>query len=428
MTDHSDERVSAGSPGPAADDDAQFESLYDVVAYVTKIQGGVLVEDPYPAFAELRAAAGVHRGSVAELLGVPQTHTQRPDTQHYSAFSFTANDVALRDNETFSSAYYEGGATRMFGRSILEMVGAEHRRYRALVAPGFLPRRRQWWIDRWIQSLVDAAVTTIVARGRAELNADLCARIPLTTITESFGLSRQEAWSFRRLYGDPAIGHDTPEGRRAAGAVTAMLERVIEDRRRSPRDDIISMLVESEYEEDGETQLLTDPEIQAFARLILAAGSGTTWRQLGMLLVALLRQPETLDALRQDRSLLPLAIEEAVRWEPTDTIFRRLVTRDVTLDGVDVPAGVVLELDLGAANRDPARWEEPDRFDIHRPRRPHLGFAGGPHTCLGRHVAVAEMTVAMDAVLDRLPGLRLAQEHEPPGSSGWNTAGRRPST
>ena len=123
--------------------------------------------------------------------------------------------------------------------------------------------------------------------------------------------------------------------------------------------------------------------------------------------------------MRDDRTLLRQAVDEAVRLEPTDPIFRRLVTRDVTLAGVDIPAGAVIEMNLGAANRDPARWDDPERFDVRREPKPHLGFAGGPHVCLGMHVARAEMLVAMDAVLDRLPNIRFdpdvpdAADHRP---------------
>ena len=149
------------------------------------------------------------------------------------------------------------------------------------------------------------------------------------------------------------------------------------------------MLVESEIEEDGERHLLTDDEIYGFARLILTAGSGTTWRQLGILLVALLHDPALLDAVRDDRELLRRAVDEAVRWEPTDPIFRRLVMEDVDLCGVKVPEGAVVEMVLGAANRDPERWDDPERFDPYRDPKPNLGFAGGPHVCLGMHVARA---------------------------------------
>jgi cytochrome P450 len=385
----------------------RLQELYDVEKHVMAVDGGVLVEDPYPALAELRAQAPVHKGSVRELLGYgPGGLNARLEAPVYSALSFEANDIALRENLVFSSTFYAGLVTQMFGRSILEMVGQEHRRYRALVQPAFTPKRAQWWIDRWIDSIVDEAVSAFEGRGHAELNAELCARIPLQTITASFGLTREEALDFREGAGEAMAG-DMNELMARRERSTAVLKRVIADRRRDPQDDLITLLVQSEIEEDGERHLLSDDEILGFARLILTAGSGTTWRQLGILLVALLREPALLDAVREDRELLRRAIDEVVRWEPTDPIFRRLVTEDTELCGVAIPAGCVVEMVLGAANRDPARWDDPDRFDPYRAPKPNLGFAGGPHVCLGMHVARAEMWVAMNAVLDRLPNLRL---------------------
>ena len=237
-------------------------------------------------------------------------------------------------------------------------------------------------------------------------------RIPIQTITSSFGLTREEALDFRTGAGE-GMARDPESAMAAHERTTAMLHRVIEARRAEPQDDVITMLVESELEEDGERHLLTDDEIYGFARLILTAGSGTTWRQLGILLVALLHDPPLLDAVRDDRELLRRAIDEVMRWEPTDPIFRRLVTEDVELCGVAIPAGAVVEMALGAANRDPDRWDEPERFDPYRVPKPNLGFAGGPHVCLGMHVARAEMFVAMNAVLDRLPNVRIDPEAPP---------------
>jgi cytochrome P450 len=400
----------------SASERERFADLYDVERHVMATDGGILVEDPYPAFAALLEQAPVHEGSVRELLGYPRGGLSLlRDGPTFTAMSYEANDRVLRENEVFSSTFYAGLTTAMFGRSILEMVGEEHRRHRALVQGAFSPKRAEWWIDRWITTLVDEAISAIEDAGSAELNAELCARIPLQTITASFGLTRQEAFDFREGAegGSMQANADPVAAAARHERTTAMLRRVIEDRREHPQDDLITMLVETELDEGDERHLLTDDEIYGFARLILTAGSGTTWRQLGILLVALLHQPELLDAVRADRDLLRRAIDEAVRWEPTDPIFRRLVTEDVTLCGVELPAGAIVEMNLGAANHDPTRWDQPERFDPYRAAKPHLGFAGGPHVCLGMHVARAEMWVAMNAVLDRLPNLRLDPDAPP---------------
>jgi cytochrome P450 len=157
--------------------------------------------------------------------------------------------------------------------------------------------------------------------------------------------------------------------------------------------------------------------------LLLAAGSGTTWKQMGTTFTALLQRPELLEAVRVDRQLLRPVIEEALRWMPTDPMFSRWVTADTELAGVKVPAGSLVHLAIGAANRDPARWDRPDEFDPARKLRPSLAFGQGSHICLGMHVARAEMNVAISALLDRLPNLRLDPDAEPPRFVGMYERG-----
>ena len=184
------------------------------------------------------------------------------------------------------------------------------------------------------------------------------------------------------------------------------------------------MLVEAEVaDEDGLTHRLTDAEIFSFALILLTAGSGTTWKQMGITLAALLQRPTALQAVREDRRLLRAAVEEALRWMPTDPMFSRWVTRDTEINGIRLPEGSVMHLCLGAANRDPARWDRPDEYDILRVTKPSLAFGGGPHICLGMHVARAEMTLGIGALLDRLPGLRLDPEAEPPRFIGMYDRG-----
>jgi cytochrome P450 len=144
---------------------------------------------------------------------------------------------------------------------------------------------------------------------------------------------------------------------------------------------------------------------------------------MGITLAAILERPDVLAAVREDRQLLRSAIEESVRWMPTDPMFSRHVTRDVDFFGATLPAGAVLHLCLGAANRDPARWDRPDEYDVGRPPKPTLAFGNGPHVCLGMHVARAEMFVGISALLDRLPNLRLDPDAEPPRYIGFYERG-----
>ena len=169
--------------------------------------------------------------------------------------------------------------------------------------------------------------------------------------------------------------------------------------------------------------VLTDAEILAFAFLLLAAGSGTTWKQMGITLVALLTHPEWLEAVRGDPEVLRAVIEEGARWMPTDPVFARFVARPVTLHGVDLPEGAVVHTCFAAANRDPARWDRPDIFDPGRAPPPHLAFGNGPHVCIGMHVARAEIDTAVRALITRLPNLRLDGAASPPRIIGMYERG-----
>jgi cytochrome P450 len=163
---------------------------------------------------------------------------------------------------------------------------------------------------------------------------------------------------------------------------------------------------------------LTDEEILSFTRVLLPAGAETTTRGLGSLLAGLLNDPEQLDLLRNNRGLLLAAIDEALRWEAPTQFTYRLTTEDTEAAGVKIPAGSGINLCIAAANHDPARWQDPHRFDIRRKPSANLAFGFGVHVCIGMHLARTEMALAMHAILDRLPNLRTAPGAAPPKVQG----------
>ncbi|ABW10081.1 cytochrome P450 [Parafrankia sp. EAN1pec] len=399
-------------------DRERVRQLFDLRSSYNVHMGGGYRQDPYPVWHRLREQAPVHPGIVHELTGFDGpamfSGLPYPDRPHFSAFSYAACDAAYRDPEVFASAAgpvdpNNGpyGATN----SMLSMGGRQHRRYRGLVQPSFVPGKAKWWISNWIEETVDLLIDGFVDAGRAELNVDFCAAIPVLTITSSFGVPVDRALDIRAALTRP-------------DEIVRMLEPIVAARRADPQDDLISILVQAEMtDENGVTHRLTDAEIYSFSVLLLTAGSGTTWKQMGITLTALLQHPEALAAVRADRSLLRLAIEESLRWSPTDPMFSRWVTEDVDFFGVHMPAGSVLHLCIGAANRDPARWDRPDEYDITRALRPSFAFGGGAHVCLGMHVARAEMRVGIGALLDRLPDLRLDPDREAPRFIGMYERG-----
>lgn len=385
-------------------DRERIRQLFDLGGDVYATRGGTFGTDPYPTFHRLRETGPVHPGTPHEALGwtgdVFFQGLPYPQRPHFSAYDHETCTTVLKDDRRFVTSLPPlPGEPPMLDAGILFMNGTRHRDYRSLVQPSFVPGRAVWWLDNWIGETVRQLIETFEHEDAVDLNVEFCAPIPLLTITGSFGIGVEEALDVRSVV--TSDGQD-------ADLLARLLVPIIAARREAPSDDLVSVLVQSEVTgEDGTVHRLTDQEVLGFAFLLLAAGSGTTWKQMGITLVALLSHPEALAAAREDRGFLRNVIEESLRWTPTDPVFARFVAEDCELGGVELPAGAVVHACLAAANRDPARWERPDEYDPFRPVKPHLGFGHGPHTCLGMHVARAEMTHGIGALLDRFDGMRL---------------------
>lgn len=395
-------------------DDALYHKLFDV-KHEAMAMGGELLGDMTPAMNALRDRSPVAKGSLRELMHLPEIHQQfETQREHYTVLSYELCNRALRENLLFSSQVYEESpGVRRLGNVILKMVGDEHLRYRKMVQPMFIrPRAINWWKKNWIESSVASLLDRLAEKtDGADLNQDLCARLPVHIVTQGMGLGGDNALAFRdHLLKSTILARVLPmeEVQQSAKEVERMLRDVIASRRAERADDVISGLVNCVLDTgDGASRALSDDEIFAYARLIILAGGGTTWRQLGITLYQLLSNPQLWVACRDDRSLLEPAIDEAARWMPTDPVFPRLVTEDVELAGVRIPAGARIDMCLGSANRDPAVWDRPDTFDIYREKKSHLGFGMGPHRCLGLEVAKQEMLVAINGLMDRFPAIRL---------------------
>ena len=399
------------------------DDMFDIEKEAARSGSGV-IEDPFPVWARLLEAGPVHRGTVAECMGLPveQQGLYIPGKEYYSVFGFGAISEVYTRKEDFGSGFYkEIGVTTMLGDMILAMDGLRHRRYRNVVQEFFQPDAAgSWWRNTIIAGLVDEIVGRFEKDGAADLNAQLCALLPMYTVTAAFGLSPQEGVEFRHHI-QKGNNHDAPPAERMGefDKAIAIAENVIRQRQLDPKDDMISKLAFVELEEeDGSRRKLTVREICDFCRLIVFAGGGTTWRQLGITLFCLLNDREQLEAVRADRSLIPRAILESARWCPNDPMFPRQAIRDTELAGVAIPEGAVLHLCLAAANRDPSRWDDPTRFDVHRPVQRSLAFAAGHHSCLGQHVSREEMSGAINALLDRFPDIRWDPSQPPARISG----------
>jgi cytochrome P450 len=399
--------VTASGPGGAA------EAGYDPMRQFAELAGDV--RDPYPMLAELRAAGPVTQVSLGTRHGRYRLDDRAPRIPSMvTVVGHSCARQVLTDTARFSSAGYALTMGQVMGRTILQMDPPEHLRHRALVARAFRARVLDGW-RAVIGATLGELIGAFAADGRADLVRQLTFPFPIQVIARILGLPEADWPRFVRL-STALLGvvRDWDRAVRASRQLRAYFAGVIADRRRHPREDLVSQLVLAEV--DG--RRLTDEEIHPFLLLLLPAGAETTFRSASNLLFGLLQHPDQLAAVRADRGLIPRAIEEALRWEtPLLTVMRTAVT-GTDLGGVAIPAGGAVVVSLGAANRDPARYRDPGAFDIGRDAAPHLSFGDGPHMCLGMHLARLEMAMLLDAVLDRLPRLRLDPAAEDPHVHG----------
>jgi len=407
-------------------DDPLYEELYDVRREAEDIGNLVDVNAVMPRIHQLRAQAPVHKGRVRELLGLPHhdRHVLAKGRQHWTALTYEACEKAFRDPQTFSNTVQghptPNGENTM---GILEMDPPMHRPYRRTIQPKFLmPEAMGWWRRRTIDGIVERLIERMGRNDRAELNLDFCARIPVYTITTAIGLDGDEALRFRHAYlnSTSASRKVTMEDRvRNAQIVEDTLLGLINARRAEPQDDLVSFLLRARLMLPGEpARPLNDREIVTYAKLVMVAGGGTSWRQMGITLFALLTHRDQFEEVKADRSLIGEAIEEGLRWNPTAPYFYRMVMNDVEFYGHHIPAGAVMELGLGPANRDPSRWDNPDKFDLHREKLTNMAFGLGTHRCLGMNVARVEIETGINALLDAFPKLRLDPDAEAPFMTG----------
>ena len=381
---------------------------YDPMRQFAELAGDV--RDPYPMFAGIRADT-----PVLEVHFGPRSG---PGMRVSSLFTVTSHELArqvLTDNVRFSSAGYEAMFGPVMGRTILQMDPPEHQRHRALVAGAFRARVLDQWGDTIIGATVGELIDAFSDVGRADLIPQLTFPFPVRVMARVLGLPEADWPRFLRLSTELiGIMRNWDRAVAAGQELRGYFAEIIADRRRNTRDDLVSQLIEAEV--DGHR--LSDDEIYPFLLLLLPAGAETTYRSSSNLLFGLLSQPALLDAVRADRGLVPQAIEEALRWETPSLTVARTATQDMELGGVRIPAGAFVTVSLGAANRDPERYGLPDAFDIFRVDGQHVSFGDGAHKCLGMHLARLEMRILLNAVLDRLPGLRLDPGAEDPHIHG----------
>jgi cytochrome P450 len=376
-------------------------------------------EDPYPFFAELREQAPVTPvvlGGMAAWLV-----TRYDDIRAGLSDPRLSNDPAFADPETRAVPWFRAvlNAAEHMGRK--DAPG--HTRLRGLVAKAFTPRRIDALRPR-IQQVADELVAAIQPRGRADVVAEFAQPLPLTVISELFGVPTSDRHDFG-AWTDVLFGVNEGDATRVGEAhawITSYLTRLIERRKsehaESHADPEAGTLLDGLIAARHDGERISDHELLSMTVLLLVAGYETTVNLIASGVLSLLRNPDQYAALRADPALLRPAIEELLRHESPVKItpFMRFTTTEMTLGGVVIPAHRPVLFAFGAANRDPAQFPDPDRLDLTRSGHAHMAFGHGIHFCLGAPLARLEAEIAFTTLLAGCPDLALAVE---PGALEW---------
>ncbi|MDX2389062.1 cytochrome P450 [Streptomyces sp. DK15] len=378
------------------------------------------VADPFPLYRQLREDGPVRRTVIAGGL------------EAWLVTRYEDGLAALSDSR-LSSDVRDAADTRLLrqlpGTERESMLGnmlrsdpPDHTRLRRLVSKAFTARRVAGMRPR-IQAVTDRLLDPIVAAGRADLVADFALPLPVTVISELLGVPVDDRHDFQhwtdRMVMRGAEPPDPAVVNEAWLHMRAYVTELIRDKRARPADDLLSDLVAARDEE----QRLTEDELVAMVFLLLAAGYITTVNLIGGGIATLLAHPDQLELLRSDPALLPGAIEEFLRYDgPVSPGIARFAREDVEIAGVSIPRGATVLIGSALADRDPARFTDPERLDITRQDNAHLAFGHGIHYCLGAPLARLEGQIAIGTALRRLPGLALAV---PPEEIPWRPGGLR---
>jgi pimeloyl-[acyl-carrier protein] synthase len=292
------------------------------------------------------------------------------------------------------------------------MLGSDppqHSRLRRLVSRDFTPRRIRE-LELRIREIAKDQLDKVEAKGSFDVMADLANVLPVTVIAEMLGVPPELNAKFKH-WSDTIIGGDNrvpgapqpPESIRAIDEMGDYFTAEIEKRRANPGPDLVSALVAAHDEGD----VISAADLLSFVTLLLIAGNETTTNLIGNGTLALGRHPDQFDALKRDPSMLPRAIEEMLRYDGPVQSTARFTKEPVQLGGAEIPAGAIAMMIVAAADRDPAQFKNPEKFDITRDPNEHVAFGEGIHFCIGAPLARMEARIAFEAMLERFPRLRL---------------------
>jgi pimeloyl-[acyl-carrier protein] synthase len=369
------------------------------------LYGPAVVADPYPTYHALR-----NLGPVVTVGGIPQVTTYELADQVLKDAAFGRGNYG----DLIRSALGPGPLYESFSRWMLYLDPPDHTRLRTLVMRAFTPRAVER-LRGQIQAIVDRLIDQLLEGESADFLRGFAYPLPVHVICELLNVPAQDREEFKSWSADLGrglqISATSPEiiarGNAAADGLNRYFRELIDQRRRRPEEGFLDDLIAAEHEGGR----LSEDELMATVVLLFFAGHETTVNLLGNGTLALLREPGEWDALRRDPSLARAAVEEMLRIDTPVQRASRIALVDSELAGQTIRAGEMISILIGGANRDPAKFPDPDRFSLRRAGAgTHLSFATGPHYCVGATLARVEGEIAMATLARRIPGLALASD------------------
>jgi cytochrome P450 len=371
-----------------------------------------IIADPYPLYRQLRTSNPILELPDANMVIL----TRYADAQSVLRDRKLGHaDDSMLTGERLAEVQ-NNPAIANLRRTMLLQNPPDHTRLRSLVVKAFDARRVEAMRER-INAIAHELIDGFIAAGSGDLVRLFTHPLPVIVICDLLGVPKSDQAQFvqgtrisgRLIDPSPMTAEELAQANESTLESTRYFEALCDERRRNPADDLITALVESETEEGK----LSKEELTSNIALLFAAGHETTVNLMGNALLALYRNRDQLELLRSNPSLMPNAVEEFLRYDSSVQLTGRDALEDSEIQGVALPRGRAVLTLLGAANRDPDVFDDPDRLDITRERIKPLAFGGGIHLCLGAQLARIEADVALSVLLDRLPALELENIDDP---------------
>ncbi len=341
--------------------------------------------NPYPMYQAMRATNPI---------------AYNENYNSWSVFSYEAVQHVLTDYSDFSSQIMGDGTGTPLGTSLINSDPPRHRKLRSIVTQAFTPRTITQLTPR-ITEIVTELLDKVVARGHMDIMEDLAYPLPVIVIAELLGVPVKDRNQFKH-WSDVIVGSENPAGGEPQKEMTDYFSVLIAERRREPKDDLISSLLTAQV--DGE--YLNEKELMGFFILLLVAGNVTTTNLIGNAFLCFDEYPDALRQLYADHSLIPGAIEEVLRYRSPVNHMYRVVREETIIDGKQMHPGSFMVAMIASANRDETQFPHADRFDITRSPNRHLAFGHGIHFCLGAPLARLEAKIVLETMLTRLPEMQ----------------------